>query len=49
MTEYTQLSLAPNGNITPCPYKEECINCPSGCQGISYWCKRYEKKEREEE
>lgn len=40
-----QLSLAPNGNITPCPWADECINYPIGCRGESYWCKRFNSKE----
>ena len=39
-----QLSFAPNGNISPCPYREECCTYPVGCHGESYWCKRYDKK-----
>lgn len=46
---YTQLTFKPNGNISPCPYKAECYNCPTGCKGESYWCKRYDKKVRESE
>lgn len=38
-----QLSFMPNGNIAPCPYREECRTYKVGCQGISYWCKRGEK------
>lgn len=30
-----------NGNISPCPYKEECTTYPVGCAGLSYWCNRY--------
>lgn len=33
-----QLTIAPNGNITPCPYREECRTYGIGCKGISYWC-----------
>ena len=39
-----QLSFMPNGNIAPCPYREKCITFGKGCKGISYWCKRYDKK-----
>lgn len=42
-TESEQLSFMPNGNIAPCPYRFGCINHPYGCDGISYWCKRYDK------
>lgn len=35
-----QLSFAPNGNISPCPFKELCRNYPSGCSGASLWCDR---------
>ncbi len=41
--ETEQLSFMPNGNIAPCPYRFGCINHPYGCQGKSYWCKRYDK------
>lgn len=40
--EMEQLSFAPNGNISPCPWKAECYNHPAGCKGESYWCKRYD-------
>ena len=50
-----QLTFAENGNISPCPYKDKCSSygltieqegriIPCGCQGNSYWCKRYEGK-----
>ncbi len=39
-----QLSFAPNGNITPCPWKDVCLNHPAGCKGYSYWCKRFDKE-----
>ena len=42
--EVEQLSFAANGNITPCPYRGICMTFRIGCQGISYWCKRYDKK-----
>ena len=37
---YEQLSFAANGNIMPCPYRDDCFNYSAGCQGLSYWCKR---------
>ena len=40
-----QLSFAPNGNITPCPWKMQCYNYPAGCKGNSYWCKRFDTEE----
>lgn len=40
-----QLSFAANGNITPCPWADECINYPAGCRGHSYWCKRFDTEE----
>lgn len=39
-----QLSFMPNGNIAPCPYIRECDTYGIGCQGTSYWCKRFDKK-----
>lgn len=37
-----QLSLddlfKPNGNISPCPYTEECSTYGVGCKGESWWC-----------
>lgn len=41
----SQISFAPNGNISPCPYKEDCINHPAGCGGESYWCERFDTAE----
>lgn len=38
-----QLSFAFNGNITPCPYIRECNTYGVGCQGTSYWCKRFDE------
>ena len=38
-----QLSFAFNGNIAPCPYIRECGTYGIGCQGTSYWCKRFDK------
>ena len=38
-----QLSFAPNGNISPCPYIRDCNTYGIGCQGTSYWCKRFDK------
>lgn len=35
-----QLSFAENGNITPCPYTNKCLNYPAGCSGHSFWCDR---------
>ena len=43
MDDYIQLSIAPNGNIKPCPYAEQCPNCPAGCKGKSLWCGRDRK------
>ena len=40
-----QYEFCENGNIKPCPYKDECINCPAGCSGESWWCKRIMRKE----
>ena len=40
MNDYIQLTIAPNGNIKPCPYAEQCPNCPAGCKGESLWCGR---------
>ena len=45
-TGIEQLSFMPNGNIAPCPYREECITYGSGCRGESYWCKRYDKPKK---
>ena len=42
---FEQLSFAPNGNIKPCPYREQCLNHPAGCQGLSHWCKRVPEQE----
>lgn len=39
-----QLSFMQNGNISPCPYKDKCSTYNVGCKGISYWCKRFDKK-----
>lgn len=39
-----QLSFALNGNITPCPYIRDCNTYGIGCQGTSYWCKKFDKK-----
>jgi hypothetical protein len=39
-----QLSFAPSGNITPCPYIRDCNTYGIGCQGTSYWCKRFDTK-----
>lgn len=33
-----QLSFGATGNITPCPYREECSTYKIGCQGNSKWC-----------
>ena len=38
-----QLSFAFNGNIAPCPYIRDCNTYGIGCQGTSYWCKRFDK------
>ena len=37
-----QLGFVENGNISPCPYREECSTYKVGCGGFSYWCKRFE-------
>lgn len=42
-----QLSFAPNGNISPCPYIRDCNTYGIGCQGISYWCKHGEDMKHE--
>ena len=26
--------------VSPCPMREECINCPAGCDGGRGWCQR---------
>lgn len=39
-----QLTFADNGNIKPCPYRNECLTYPMGCRGLSYWCGRYEEE-----
>ena len=39
-----QLSFRGNGNIAPCPYRNQCMTYQIGCNGISYWCKRYDDK-----
>lgn len=31
-----------NDKIQPCPYTEQCLNYPSGCQGETLWCGRDE-------
>ena len=41
-TKTEQLSFAPNGNLSPCPYRLECRTYGIGCQGGSYWCKNGE-------
>jgi hypothetical protein len=38
-----QLSFTFNGNIAPCPYIRDCNTYGIGCQGTSYWCKRFDK------
>ena len=43
-----QVSIAPNGNIQPCPYFEDCLNYPSGCSGQSYWCRRVPSEEEKD-
>ena len=42
-TRIEQLSFAPNGNLSPCPYRLECRTYGIGCQGVSYWCKNGEE------
>lgn len=37
-----QVRFADNGNIMPCPFTDDCINYPTGCRGISYWCRRFD-------
>lgn len=39
-----QLSFTFNGNIAPCPYIRDCNTYGIGCQGTSYWCKRFDTK-----
>jgi hypothetical protein len=38
-----QVCFGPNGNISPCPFTDICLNHPAGCGGVSYWCKRSPK------
>lgn len=45
---YEQLEFVPNGNISPCPYKDDCLNYPSGCKGISHWCNRIPERRSNE-
>ena len=40
-----QLSFVGNGNISPCPWKSECLNHPAGCTGHSYWCGRFDTED----
>lgn len=44
-----QLSIALNGNIMPCPYREECRTYMIGCSGDSYWCNNAEGMRKEVE
>ena len=44
-----QLSIALNGNIMPCPYREECRTYKIGCSGESYWCNNAEGMRKEVE
>lgn len=37
---FEQMRILENGNISPCPYKEKCLNYPTGCNGFSLWCGR---------
>ena len=43
-----QISFVGNGNISPCPWTDECLNYSYGCQGHSYWCQRFDSKEDRE-
>jgi hypothetical protein len=43
-----QLSFLANGNISPCTYKDTCINHPVGCHGGSWWCGRKANDKKEE-
>ena len=45
--EMEQVKMLENGNISPCPYKDNCPNCPAGCKGISWWCGRQFKEKDE--
>lgn len=47
MTE--QISFKENGNLAPCPHRQDCQTYKVGCQGISYWCKRYDKRREHEQ
>ena len=40
-----QVTFCYNGNISPCPYTDDCLNYPRGCEGFSYWCGRFETRE----
>lgn len=42
-----QLSIAYNGNIMPCPYREDCRTYRIGCDGYSYWCNNAEGMRKE--
>lgn len=44
-----QLSIAYNGNIMPCPYREDCRTYKIGCNGYSYWCNNAEGMKSEEQ
>lgn len=37
-----QVKFADNGNVMPCPFTDGCLNHPTGCKGISYWCGRFD-------
>lgn len=44
-----QLSFVGNGNISPCPWSDKCLNHPCGCSGYSYWCGRFENEKQRKE
>lgn len=35
-----QFVFGSNGYITPCPYADQCLNNPAGCDGERLWCGR---------
>ena len=41
-----QLAFGENGNIMPCPYREDCMTYLIGCKGISFWCKSPKIKDK---
>ncbi|MBO7733222.1 MAG: hypothetical protein J6S67_11730 [Methanobrevibacter sp.] len=42
-----QYEWAENGNIRPCPYKDNCRTYMIGCDGQSYWCNNGEVMRKE--